>query len=79
MKSNNKTVTLKQNPEEPIAVEIIVKAIMDISENMRNVLSAGLTKEAIVTLVHAKSGVGKTDIRTVIDNLADLRKDWCSK
>jgi hypothetical protein len=70
---------IKQKPEEPIAPEIIAQAIIDISTNAQKALSAGLSKEAIVTLIHAQGGVGKPDIRRVLDNLASLRRDWCTR
>jgi hypothetical protein len=72
-------IVVKQKPEEPVAPEIIAKAIIDIAESARKALSAGLTREAIVTLIHAQGGVGKPDIRMVLNNLSDLRRHWCTR
>jgi hypothetical protein len=36
-----------------------------------------LQRKAIVALIHDQSGLSKTNINIVLNNLTDLRKDWC--
>lgn len=76
-KSEPVKVVVKQDTEKPIPVELIAQAIIDISEAVNKALNAGLTREAIVTLIWASSGVGKSSIRAVLDDLANLRRKWC--
>jgi len=73
------TVIVKQDEQEPIAAEIIAKALIEISEATKKMLRAGLKYETIVTLVAAHSGVAKKDVRLVINNLEDMKEIWCSK
>jgi hypothetical protein len=72
-------VVVKQTQEEPIAPEVIAQAIIRISDNMQKTLQAGLSRAAIVTLIRARGGVGKREVETVLSNLANLRRDWCTK
>lgn len=65
--------------QEPIGAELIAKAIIDISAGMKKVLAAGLKYEAIVTLVAASSGVPKSQVRLVINNLDQMKETYCSK
>jgi hypothetical protein len=77
--SDKKPAVVVKQTEEPIAPEVIASSIIEISENFRKALASGLTREAIVTLIHAQGGVGKPDIRTVLANLADMRRHWCTR
>ena len=63
-------------PEEPIAAEIIATAIVKISEATQALLSAGLKRDAIIILIHARSHVGMRDIELVLNNLATLKENW---
>lgn len=75
----NAVPVVVQEPDKPIAEEIIAKAIIDISEATKKALNAGLKREAIVTLIHANSSVGKPHIRLVLNNLESLRQTWCTR
>jgi hypothetical protein len=72
-------IEIQQDPEAPIAAEVIAKAIIDIDASAKAILTAGLKYETIVTLIHDHSGLSKRDIRLVLNNLADMRQTWCSK
>jgi hypothetical protein len=63
-------------PEEPIAAEIIADSIVQIAEGMRRINSTRLTRKAIVILIQSQSKVPRLDIEIVLNNLADLEKDW---
>ena len=70
---------IKPDEQAPIAAEIIAKAIIDISEAMKRFSTSGLKRNAIVVLIHDRSGIGKRDIEVVLNNLEALRADWCTK
>lgn len=70
---------VKQNPEQPVAAEVIAEAILGISESMKRLSTSGLKRKAIVTLIHDQSGIGKRDIEIVLNNLESLRADWCTR
>ena len=72
-------VTVGQDLEAPIAAAIIAEAIVKISAASEALLKAGLKQETIVTLIHDRSKVSKNNIRIVLNNLADLRKDWTTR
>jgi len=65
--------------EAPIAAEIMAKAITDIAAATKEIMSAGLKYETVVTLIHAHSGVSKKDIRLVLNNLVCFKETWCSQ
>jgi ribosomal protein L40E len=65
-------ITVQRDENEPEAVELIAKAIIDIAdahERMRTVL----TRRALVLLVRDISGVGIHDIEQVLDAVPKLR------
>lgn len=65
-------VRVIQDPEAPIAIEILAKAIVDVSAAAKKMMKSGLTEEAIVLLIHDESGVGKPDIRRVLRSIPEL-------
>lgn len=66
-------------PEEPVAAKVIATSIVEIDRQMKAMLNAGLKREAIIALVHDSSGIAKGTIRIVLNNLEDLKMQWCSK
>ncbi len=75
----NKAVVVKQDEQQPIAAEVIAQSIVKISDATKALLSAGLRYETIVALVHDRSGVAKSTIRIVINNLESLRENWTTR
>lgn len=57
---------------EPTGVEIIEQSIMEIAGAMKKINSARLTRKALVILISASCGVGKTVVESVLDNLEAL-------
>ncbi len=74
-----KQVTLIQNEEKPISVEIIADAIIKIDSSMKEILNAGLSKRALLALLHDGTKIAKRDIELVLDGLQMLRKQYCTK
>lgn len=60
--------------EKPI--EVLVASIETIANSMKRIEQTRLTRAAIVTLIKDASGVHKTTINQVLDNLESLEKNW---
>lgn len=54
----------------------IVESIGRISDSAKALRSAGLSREAVLVLLHHATSVPKRDIRLVLDAAEDL-KSWC--
>ncbi|PYS52418.1 MAG: hypothetical protein DMF68_01530 [Acidobacteria bacterium] len=65
--------------DEPLPVEVIEQAIVDIADGMKKLNSTRLTRKAIVTLLHASSGVNKGTIEIVLNNLELIEHTWLKK
>lgn len=63
-------------PPEAVPAEIIASAIVQIGNAARAINSTRLSRKALVALIHDQSKVSKKTIDIVINNLADLEKDW---
>ncbi len=61
--------------EEKVPKEILVDAIVKISEGFQRLKRSGLNRRAIVVLVKDASGVGMGDVNSVLDAMEKL-KDW---
>lgn len=64
------------NGEEPLAVEIIEQSIVEIARAMKAINDTRLTRASIVTLIHARSGIGKGAIEIVLNNLEQMERAW---
>ena len=64
--------------DDPLPVEVIEQAIVDIAEGMKKLTSTRLTRKAIVTLLHAQcgQGIGKGTIEIVLSNLETMEHHW---
>lgn len=70
---------VKQDPEKPIAAEVIASSIVEIAAGMRKINETRLTRRAIITLIHERSKVPRTQIEAVLDNLDSLETTWLKK
>jgi hypothetical protein len=57
---------------EPAPIEIMEQAVIDLAEGMKALSRSRISIDAVVTLLHHKTGVTRKDIRLVLDNLSDL-------
>jgi hypothetical protein len=69
-------VSIKQDSEKPIAVELLAQSIADIAEGMRQVSASRLTRAALITLIHERSKVARRNIELVLNNLDQLEQIW---
>lgn len=72
-----KTKVIQDADGEPIAVEIIAAAIVEISEGMKRINAGRLNQRAIVTLIlDSTSGLRRTDVITVLNALESLERKY---
>jgi len=57
--------------------EILALTIEQACEAMKKLLSSGLNRKAIVTLVQADTALGKREIESVLSSLEGLAKTYC--
>lgn len=70
-------IKVVQNVEKPVPKEVLAEAIVRIGGAFDALRKSGLNEEAIVILLHAKTQVGKPDIRAVLNGLRQLRGWYC--
>lgn len=78
-KKKSPKVELIQEKEKEIPVQILAKSIVDVAEAMERIKSSRVTRDLIVTLVWARSGVSKAAINTILDNLENIERQWLKK
>lgn len=72
-----KTKIIQDEDGEPIGVEIIAAAIVELSAGMKRIESSRLTRRAIVTLLHDSTrGLTRNDIETVLNALDGLERTY---
>lgn len=79
-----KKVNVKQQPNEEIAVDVLAKEIVEISESIRRLRSGKLKDKALYLLIqHSTGGVGHgyqkvpiAVIKAVFDGAENLAKDF---
>jgi hypothetical protein len=79
MKKLKPAIKIIPEGNEPMPIEIIEQAIVDIAAGMKKLHSTRLTRKAIVTLLHASSGVNKGTIEIVLNNLELMEHTWLKK
>jgi len=61
-----------QQSEPPLEKVVLARAIMDASAAMTQLLASGRNARAIRILVSAASGINQTQVKVVMECLADL-------
>lgn len=67
-----KQAKVKQDDENPIAVEVLAAAIVTISMSFKKLLKSGLNRRAVVALIRDDTSLGKGTIEVVLDSLENL-------
>lgn len=78
-RSKNKKVTIKVNEENPEPVEIIAKAIIDVSDAFAKINNSRLSRRVIVLLIHDRVNVNIRDIETILDIVPRLKDIYIKK
>lgn len=79
IEKRNRGVQVVQGLDGAVPTRVLANAITDIAECARLLLSAGLTENAIVVLIHDHTKVPRTQIREVLRCLPDLGKLYLTK
>jgi hypothetical protein len=69
-------MTIAQDPEKPVEREVLATAITKISEGMQALLKSGLNRDAIIVLLHDRTRLPKSTLNTVLNGLAQLKRDY---
>lgn len=70
-------IKVVQDKDRPVATETLAEAVVRIGEASEALKKSGLNEEAIVVLLSAKTGIGKSDIRVVLNGMRQLRAWYC--
>lgn len=76
IKTKNQVISIKTDQENPEPVELIAKAIIDISKSFEKINKSSLTNRAIVLLLHdilKSKGVGIKEIELVLQYAPKLK------
>ncbi len=75
---NVRVIKDADSPETP---EVLADSIIRISKGFQQLISSGLTKNALIVLIQGMPGVhlSKSDIQTVLDNLPKLASYYVKK
>jgi hypothetical protein len=74
-----KKVTVKQDAEKPVEVEVLAQAIVDIGNAAKRLANSRLNRKAVVVLIAHATGLGKGTVDTVLDGIADLESTYLRK
>ena len=76
------TIHVKKTEEAEESAELLASSIVRVADASEKLLNAGLTKKALIVLLHAQIGtqrIGKSQIELVLDNLPRLRGWYVKK
>lgn len=65
---------IQKEGQEPIAIEIVENAIVDLARGMKSLSASRLKHDAIITLLHRASGVSRSDIEKILGVLDRLEE-----
>jgi hypothetical protein len=74
-----KKIKITQNENDIVEAEILATAIRDLAAGVNKLFACGLNERAIVVLLNETSGVGRPDIRAVLNAMKNLQKDYCTR
>lgn len=72
-------VTITKDAENPIAVEILESAIVEIGAAMQRINKSRLTRHGLVVLICAHTKLSKKTVEAVLESLDDLEKRYLKK
>lgn len=70
----NKSVTIVKDKENPIGVEVLEQAIVNLSDGMKAIQNSRLTTKALVVLLHHATKVPQYQVESVLDALESIEK-----
>ena len=70
-------IRVKKNADNPETTEVLAEAVVRIGKAAKALHDSGLNEDAIVVLLHDKTKLSKSAIRTVLDGLRQLEGWYC--
>jgi hypothetical protein len=74
MKKTKIKVVQKENEE--VVVDVLATEIVKISEGIKKIKAGRLNDKAIVLLIHKASGVNSESVRSVLNGMESLEKEF---
>ncbi len=75
---NEQTITVKTDEQNPEPLELIAKAIIDVSDAFDKINKSQLQRRTVVLLLHDLTKIPKGQIEKILDNAPKL-KGWYTK
>lgn len=73
------TIKIKSNEANPEPLEIIAKAIIDVSNAFEAIQKSRLSQRAVVLLIHDKTKIAQRDIIEILDIVPRLKDIYLKK
>jgi len=67
------TVQIKTSEENPEPMELVAQSIIDIAQAFEKIQNGRLAQRAVILLLHDATGIGKGDIKTILDVAPKLK------
>lgn len=76
--AKEKSVVVVQDPEKPVAAEVLAQAIVDVSKGAQALLNGKLKRRAVLLLIQDQvpARIGLETIGQVLDSAANLAKAY---
>lgn len=72
----SKEIKVLKNEEQPIAVEVMEQAIIDIAQAMKRISRSRLNRKALVILISKDSGIFQHQVTRVLNSMDLLEKTY---
>ena len=72
----SKKIVVTKNEADEFAIEVMERAIVDISESLRRIEKTRVTRKMIVALIKDNIGYSKAVIEAVLASLENLEKNY---
>ena len=72
-------VTVKSDVENPVAIELLEQAIVDISKGMKRISESRINRRGLVALIQDSTKMPKSQIEYVLNSLESLETTYLKK
>lgn len=74
-----KKVTVKQDAEKPVEVEVLAQAIVDIATAAKRLSRSALNRKAVIILLSHATNEPQHRIKAVLDGIEELERTYLRK
>ncbi len=72
----NQNIEVVQDEEKPVAAKVMADSIVKIGNAMKELSKTRLKEDTIIMLVAKKTRMHQFQVKSVLDALQNLEKDW---